>query len=381
MVDVADILRGEGAEYLRTHVVRFVQRKALYDIMRCRTTEMGTVSVPCDRCRAEYPLFRSCRNRSCPSCQSEARQQWFDARREEILPGEYLHVVFNTPRELKVLAQHCPEALYDAVIRAAGQTVIDVGRSVLHAQLGCHVHLETWGQSMAYHLHVHCVVPCGGFSEDGGRWVAFSPGDLERKALASRFRTLVCKGLRAAMEQGRFDQLPETVSIEQILAVIAARAWRVYAKPPFGGPERLFGYLSRYVYRVAITNERIEAYEDRQVTFRWRNYRQGHEEKPCTLEAQEFVRRFVMHVPPRGFVRIRSYGFLGNRNRRQNIERARQFIGEAAPEARPEPFKPLRLCPACSGRDQRTVHFASRPEVAPQFSLPLRPPPIAPIAA
>ena len=381
MVDLADIVRGEGAEYLQTHFVRFEQKKALYDIVRCRTEAMGSVTVPCDKCRAEYRLFRLCRNRSCPACQSEARHKWLEARREEILPVEYLQVVFNTPPELKVLAQYCPEELYDVVIRAAGQAVIDVGRSVLKAQLGCQVHLQTWGQNMAYHLHAHCVVPCGGFSADASRWIAFKPGDLPRKALSRRFRAFLGRGLRVAMNQGKLARLPNTVSIEKLLARIMMREWRVYAKPPFGGPEKLFEYLSRYVYRVAITNDRIESHEYHQVTFRWRDYRHGNEEKPCTLEGQEFVRRFVMHVPPRGFVRIRSYGFLGNRNRKRNIERARQLIGEAGPRRTPEPFKPLRLCPACSGRDQRTVHFALRPDVAPQLDLPLRSPPIEPIAA
>lgn len=381
MVGLADIVRGEGAEYLRAHFVRFEQQKALYDIVRCRTEAMGSVTVPCDKCRTEYPLFRSCRNRSCPSCQREARHKWLEARRDEILPVEYLQVVFNTPPELKVLAQYHPEELYDVVIRAAGQAVIDVGRSVLHAQLGCQVQLQTWGQNMAYHLHAHCVVPCGGFSLDGRRWIAFQPDDLPKTALWRRFRALVCKGIRAALEQGRLERLPNTVSVERLVSRMARREWRVYAKPPFGGPDKLFEYLSRYVYRVAITNDRIESYENHQVTFRWRDYRHGNEEKLCTLEGQEFVRRFVMHVPPRGFVRIRSYGFLGNRNRKRNIERARQLIGEAHPRRTPEPFKPLRLCPACSGRDQRTVHFAPGPYVAPQFDLPLRPPPIEPIAA
>jgi hypothetical protein len=381
VVDVADIVRGEGAEYLRTHFVRSEQEKALYDIVRCRTEAMGSVTVTCDRCRAEYPLFRSCRNRSCPSCQSEARRKWLEARREEILPVEYLQVVFNTPPELRVLAQYHPEELYDAVIRAAGQAVVDVGRSVLNAQLGCQVHLQTWGQNMAYHLHAHCVVPCGGFSPDGSRWIAFKPGDLSKKALWRRFRTLTCKGLRAAIEQGQFDRLPKTVAVEELLARIEACEWRVYAESPFDGPEKLFEYLSRYVYRAAITNERIESYENRQVTFRWRDYRHGNEEKPCRLEGQEFVRRFVMHVPPRGFVRIRSYGFLANRNRKRNLERARQIIAEAGRRRTQEPFKPLRLCPACSGRDPRTVHFAPPPDVAQQVTLPLRPPPMEPIAA
>lgn len=381
MADLGDIVRGEAARYLQTRFVPSHQRKALRDVARCRTDAMGSVTVKCDKCGAPYCLFCSCRNRSCPLCQSEARQKWLEARLGEILPGEYLHVVFNTPKELDVLAQYCPDEFYDAVIRAAGQAVIDVGRSELHAQLGCHAHLQTWGQSMAFHVHVHCVVPCGGFSEDGQRWISISPEDLPRKALSRRFRALLCKGIRTAARQGKLDRLPATVSVEEILARVTTGDWRVYAKPPFGGAEKLYEYLSRYVYRVAITNERIASYEDGHVTFWWRDYRHGNEEKPCVLEAQEFLRRYLTHVPPRGFVRIRSYGFLGNRNRKHNLEQARQLIADAGPPRTREPYKPLRLCPACAGRDERIFDFDSPPDVVPQFELPLRPPPIDPIAA
>ena len=380
MVDLADIVRGEITEYLQKRYVPSRQRKALRDIMRCRTEAMGSVTTNCDKCGALYRLFRSCRNRSCPLCQSEARQEWLEARLEEILPCEYLHVVFNTPKEVELLAQYCPAEIYDAVMRAAGQAVMDVGWSEVHARLGSHVQLHTWGQNIAYHLHAHCVVPCGGFTEDGSRWISFASEDLQRKALESRFRMLLCRSIQAAARQGTLGGLPATVSVAQILAKIKNRDWRVWAKPPFGGAEKVFEYLSRYVYRVAITNDRIESYENGRVTFRWRDYRRGNEEKPCILESQEFVRRFVMHVPPRGFVRIRSYGFLGNRNRKRNLERARQLIGEAEPARTREPYKSLRLCPACAGRDEHTLQVA-RPDVVPQLDLPLRPPPIGPIAA
>jgi hypothetical protein len=217
--------------------------------MRCRTEAMGSVAVPCDECHVEYRLFRSCRNRSCPQCQGEARAKWLDARRQEILPVPYVHVVFTAPSSLRVLAQFCPEPLYDAVIRAAGQAVIEVGRSELDAQLGCQVHLQTWSQRMAWHLHAHCVVPCGGFSADGSRWVSFEPGDLPRKALARRFHALLCRFIRAALQRGEFERLPETISVEKLLAGVKAREGRVYAKPPFGGVETLLEYMARYTYR------------------------------------------------------------------------------------------------------------------------------------
>jgi hypothetical protein len=383
VVEVADIVRGEAKRYLETRFATVVQRKAMYDIACCRTEAMGTVTERCEQCGGEYRLFCSCRNRSCPLCGGEARQRWLEARWQEILPVRYLQVVFTAPAELNVLALYCPEAFYDAVIRAAGQAIIDVGWGKLHMQLGCLAQLQTWGQSMAYHLHVHCVVPCGGFSEDGGEWVSFEPDDLPLKTLSRRFRSLVCNGIRTAAEQGKLDRLPDRVSVEQLLATVTARKWSVYAKPPFGGVETLLEYLSRYTYRVAITNDRIVSYENHQVTFRWRDHH--NEEKLCALEGQEFLRRFLTHVPPKGFVRIRSYGFLGNRNRKTNLERARQLIGQV-PQERPlrERFQPLRLCPACFAaamRNERRPRFAPAPSVASQLAFTLRPPPIHAVAA
>ena len=346
---------------------------------------MGTVTENCEQCSVEYRLFRSCGNRSCPSCGGTAREKWLEARRQEILPVEYLQVVFATPAELNVLARYCPEAFYDVLIRAAGQAFMEVGWSELHLQLGCLAQLHTWAQSMAQHLHAHCVVPCGGFSEDGSRWVSFEPDQLPAKALSNCFRSFLCEGVRAAAQQGEFDRLPDTVSVEQLLDKAATRKWKVYAKPPYGGVGKLLEYLSRYTYRVAITDERIVSYENHQVTFRYRDSRHGNVEKLITLDGQEFLRRFLMHVPPRGFVRIRSYGFLGNRNRKTNLERARQLIGQAQPAAPPLPerVRPLRLCPACYARTGkgRRPPFAPDPEVASQLPFNLRPPPIRTVAA
>src|ERR1051325_4025407 len=206
---------------------------------------------------------------------------------------------------------------------------------------------KTWGQTMPLHPHAHCVVPWGGFSEDGSQWVSFEPHDLSGRALSKRFRLLLSKAILAAARWGRLGGLPGTVSVEQLLASVATREWPVHAEPPFGGVERLLGYLSRYTYRVAITNDRIVSYQNGQVTFRWCD--KNNEQRLCTLDAQEFLRRFLLHVLPKGFVRIRSYGFLGNRNRKTNLERARRLIGQAQkPEPMPEPIQPTRP-PAASG--------------------------------
>ena len=385
MVDLAEIVRGEGARYLSTHAITANQYKALLAIAGCRTEAMGSVTETCTQCDVEYLLYRSCRNRSCPQCQGQARASWFAARTEDILPVSYLHAVFKAPRELYKLARFCPKPVYDALIRAAGQAVIDVGRSELHAQLGCHSQFQTWTQDLAMLLHTHCVIPCGGFFEDGSTWISFGPEDLPVRALSRRFRLLACRAIRAAAREGAFERLPDTISVEQILARVMAREWKVYAKPPFGGPEQLLAYLARYANRVAITNDRIERYEDHQVTFRCRDYGDGCRVTPRMLDGQDFLRRFVRHVPPKGFVRTRSFGFLANRNRKSNLERARQLIGptNTPPVREQERCQSLRLCPECYAArgGYRPLYRPQPPELAPTLPFNLRPPPIPPVAA
>lgn len=383
MVELGEIMRGEGANYLQRRCTTFRQRKAITDIACCRTAAMGSVTNTCQDCSAQYRLYCSCRNRSCPACQGDARRNWLEARRQEILPVPYLQMVFANPRELNVLARYCPAVLYAVLMRAAGQAVIDVGRFELHAQLGCLGQFQTWTQLLASHFHGHFVVPCGGFSEDGNRWISFDPKDFPVEALRRRFRTLLCKYVRTAARRAKFEGLPSTISLDQLLAKIMRRELRVYVAPPFGGPEKMFEYLAQYMFRVAITNDRIESYRDHQVTFRWRDYRDRCRIKRFTLEAIAFVGRFLMHLPPKGFVRVRTFGFLANRNRKRNLERARQMIGQAeAPAARERP-RPIRLCPLCHAArgEKGTPHFAPQPNVVTQLDLGLRSPPFVPVAA
>jgi hypothetical protein len=290
-------------------------------------------------------------------------------------------VVFNVPPEFTVLARYCQKELYDAVIRAAAQAIIDVGWSKLHARLGPQIQLQTWTESMAYLIHAHCVVPCGGFSEDGSRWISFEPHDLPASALSDRFRTLLCKAIRRAVQRGRFKRLPKSISVDEILLAAMSHEWNVYAEPPFGGSEQLLAYLAQYINRVAITNDRIELYENHQVTFRGRDDANG-QVKLYRLEGAEFVERYVQHVPPKGFMRIRSYGFMANRNRKRNLEKARQLIGQTITQPSRERVRPMRLCPACY--EARRAHglpcFAASPNGTPSGIPDLRPPP-NPLAA
>jgi Putative transposase len=297
----------------------------------------------------------------------------------EILPVPYSHVVFTPPGELDELALRYPREFYAAMMRAAGQAVVDVGRSELHLQLGCEVHLHTWGEDMPLHPHAHCMVPCGGFAEDG-QWLSFRPQDLSAEALSRRFRVLLCRAMRRAVRKGNLDRVPQA---EQILVAAESRPWCVYSQPPFGGPEQLLRYLAKYMYRVAITNDRIVSYENHKVTFRRRDCGRSTTKRLCILDAQEFLRRFVLHVLPKGFVRVRSYGFMANHNRKRNNERARECIGNAKMRSQREPFSVLCLCPACydAWSKERSPSFAVRLDLAPQNILTSRPPPTETVAA
>lgn len=359
MADLGEIVRAVAGEYLATHATTPFHRKALRGIGRCRTDEMGYLPAACEGCGTEFPLFRSCRNRHCPQCQAQARADWLEEREKELLPVPYFHVVFTVPAMLNDIALHCPEVFYASLLRAAGNALLDVGWSKLKARLGCLTILHTWGQNLSLHPHVHCVVPGGGFSGDGKRWVALrNPAYLlPIKVLARRFRTLVCQALRLAAGNGGLQRLPADVLPHITIEGAAAQEWIAYAKRPFGGPEQVLAYLSQYTHRVAISNNRIVAFENQKVTFRWRDYADENRPKLCTLEAHEFLRRFLLHVLPDRFVRIRYFGFLANRNRGDNIKRARALIGRTVPLRFPGRHDSLLLCPTCRG--QATITTSS----------------------
>jgi Putative transposase/Transposase zinc-binding domain len=371
MADLGEIARAVGDEYLRTRRVTPFQREALRDIRACRSETMGSVRAICDNCGSEHLVFRSCQNRSCPRCQAAASEAWLAAREKEVLPVPYFHVVFTVPAELNVIALYCPELFYAELLRAAGRTLLDVGRAKLHARLGCMTVLHTWGQNLALHPHAHCVVPGGGFSEDRKRWVGVRKSSylLPTTVLASRFRTLFCRALRAAERGGQLKRVPDETPPLEAIRKASRREWVVYAKPPFSGPEQVLEYVSRYTHRIAISNNRILSFADNQVTFTWRDYADGNRKKVMVLDALEFLRRFLQHVLPDRFVRIRYFGFMANGRRRENIELARALIGLTV-ALRARSCRERRvLCPACraavAARCTRSRSYADRsPPVA-----------------
>jgi len=356
--DLGAIVRTCGEEFCRTHRTTAVQRKALRAISACRTPALGGQRQQCDRCGYEHIQWHSCRNRACPRCQSSARHAWLQSRSAELLAVPYFHVVFTVPEALNVLALHAPRVFYDLLFRAAGNALSDVARSKLSINAGTLCVLHTWGQTLSLHPHIHCVVPGGGFSLHTGHWrmVRKPTFFLPVKVLSRHFRTLLCSSLRTAWRAAALKVpehlLADLAALDLLLARAATREWVVYAKAPFGGPAQVLAYLANYTHRIAISNARILSFDGQHVMFRYRDYAAGNLPKTMTLAAGEFLRRFLMHVVPRRFVRIRYYGFMANRLRATALARARQHLasnpGDPFPAAPAQTEPRLLLCPHCS---------------------------------
>ncbi len=309
-------------------------------IERCRTAALGGHVEQCDACGHQRIAFNSCRNRHCPKCQSLTRAQWIEDRQAELLPVEYFHVVFTLPQEIAAIAYQNKALVYNMLFRATAQTLRMIAADPKHlgAQIGFIAILHTWGQNLLHHPHLHCVVPGGGISPDGQRWVCCRPGFfLPVRVLSRLFRRLFMALLREAFEAGAVKFFNALVGLRdpgtfaKYLAPVASAEWVVYAKPPFGGPQRVLEYLGRYTHRVAIANSRLIDLVDGTVSFRWKDYRHDSSQKVMKLQADEFVRRFLLHVLPAGFQRIRHYGLLANRTRDLKLERCRLLLNSPAP--------------------------------------------------
>jgi hypothetical protein len=369
--DLGAIVRARSETFLRNRRTTTAQRKALRAIGACRTPALGGQRQQCDRCGHEHIQWHSCRNRACPRCGAAARQRWLEARSSELLPVPYFHVVFTVPELLNVIALHAPRVFYDLLFRAAGGALVDVAHSRLQIQPGCLCVLHTWGQTLTLHPHIHCVVPGGGLSVHDRQWrsTAKSTFLLPVRVLSRRFRSLLTRFLREAWREGTL-KLPErvlahSVALDLLLARAAATDWVVYCKPPFGGPEQVLGYLANYTHRIAISNSRIVSFDGERVCFRYRDYAHGNTEKLLTLGADEFLRRFLLHVLPPRLVRIRYYGFLANRSRTQSIQLARRLISPSFVPSRARLAHDHHRCTRCDAGTLRVV------ELVP----PERPPP------
>src|SRR6266581_2716986 len=334
-VEVADIFRAHGAVDRHAHGLSRAQRRAMQALETCRTAALGGHRETCDTCGAERLAYNSCRNRHCPKCQTLAKERWLAARRAELLPVEYFHVVFTLPHALNALAQGNPRVIYTLLFRAVAATLTTFGRDPRHlgGDLGGTAILHTWGQNLSQHLHLHCVVTGGALTQDGARWIAAPPGFLfPVRALAKVFRGKYLQALHRAFTTGKLRfagslaSLAEPEAFATWLRELRQHDWIVYAKRPFAGPTPLLEYLGRYTHRVAISNERLVGHTEGVVRFRWRDYADGDRMKIMTLTAEEFIRRFLLHVVPDGFVRIRHFGFLANRTRRAKLARCRALL-------------------------------------------------------
>jgi len=349
--DLGAIVRAHGEALRGSRPLAAVQRRALRAIGSCRTSALGGHLERCDRCGATRAVYHSCRNRHCPRCQALARTRWVEARRAELLPVPYFHVVFTLPHALNPLAQARPRLVYALLFRCAAGTLQSFARDPRHlgGQLGFTAILHTWGQNLGQHVHLHCVVTGGGLAGDGARWIPARRGFLfPVRALSKVFRGKYLAALREASACG---QLPPDLSGRELLRRLGGTPWVVYAKPPFGGPEQVLAYLGRYTHRIAIGNERLLALCDGHVHFRWRDYADRHRAKVMALPAEEFLRRFLLHVVPAGFQRIRHFGLLANRRRPRALARCRALLGAPAPAPPPPRETAVEILRRLTGRD------------------------------
>jgi hypothetical protein len=365
-LEVADVFRRHGDAYRRAqdgHLGR-VERRVMSAIELCRTAALGGHTETCAQCGLVRCAYNSCRNRHCPKCQGSARAEWLAARQAELLPVPYFHVVFTLPAPVAEIAFQNKQAVYAILLRTVAETLRTIAADPKHlgAEIGLVAVLHTWGQNLHHHPHVHCVVPGGGPSLDGTRWIACRPGFfLPVHVLSRLFRRLFLDALRADFVAGKLGlfgelaALAEPAAFARRLRQLRRVKWVVYAKPPFGGPEQVLAYLGRYTHRVAISNARLVSVSHDQVAFRWKDYRHHGRSKVMTLAADEFIRRFLLHTLPDGFHRIRHYGFLANGHRAAKLALCRRLLDmpPAEPPAdqgrdTPLPHQPER-CPCCGG--------------------------------
>ncbi|MBY0458788.1 MAG: IS91 family transposase, partial [Gemmataceae bacterium] len=336
-LEVADVLRAFGPAFAARygHTVSPAQRHALRDLVRCRTAALGGHAEACDRCGHARVAYNSCRNRHCPKCQAGARAAWLRRQAADLLPVEYFHVVFTLPGAIGPVGLQNPRLVYGALFRAAAESLIELAAdpSRLGAEIGFLAVLHTWGQTLSLHPHVHCVVPGGGLAPGGGRWVPCRPGFfLPVKPLGRLFRGKFLALLADLHARGQLTlaggqkELAEPGRFARWVGELREVDWVVYAKRPFGGPEQVLKYLARYTHRVAISNQRLVRMSDEAVSFRWKDYADGNRPKVLTVGGVEFVRRFLQHVLPGGFVRIRHFGFLANRHREEKLARCRALL-------------------------------------------------------
>ncbi len=385
--EVADVFRRHGEAYRQQHGASLstAQRRAMSAIERCRTAALGGHVERCDGCGHQRIAYNSCRNRNCPKCQGLARARWLEERQAELLDAPYFHVVFTVPDEIAVIAFQNKPVVYDILFRAAAETLRTIAADPVHlgAEIGFLAVLHTWGQNLLHHPHLHRLVPGGGIAPDSSRWIACRTGFfLPVRVLSRLFRGLFLHYLEKAFIAGELNffsaqrHLHEPAAFRRHLAPVRNTEWVVYAKRPFAGPRQVLDYVGRYTHRIAISNSRLLSIDNGKVRFRWKDYRHGNHHGTMTLDANEFIRRFLIHVLPDGFQRIRYYGFLGNCHRTRKLALCRKLLGMTPAEpvvaGPPEDYRDryealasvsLRECPHCHRGTMVVIDTIPRPTI------------------
>jgi hypothetical protein len=384
-LEVADVFRRFGPDFRDQHGASLSGARwhAMSAIERCRTAALGGHVERCGDCGHQRVAYNSCRNRNCPKCQGLARAQWLSDRQAELLDVPYFHVVFTVPDQIAAIAFQNQVLVYDILFRAVSETLRTIAADPDHlgAEIGVLAVLHTWGQNLLHHPHIHCLVPGGGTAPDGQSWIACRPGFfLPVRVLSRLFRGLFLHYLQKAFAAGKLNffsahrHLHEPAAFQRYLAPVYQAEWVVYAKRPFAGPAQVLDYVGRYTHRVAISNNRLVSMDNGEVRFRWKDYRDGNRQKTMTLEAAEFIRRFLIHVLPDGFHRIRYYGFLGNCHRARKLAQCRELL-RMAPAASADPpidyrdryetltGMSLRQCPHCLTGTMVVISCIERPRL------------------
>lgn len=380
-LEVADIFRAQGPAWRAAQQghLSLGQLKVMSAIEQCRSAALGGHLLHCPACAHDEIAYNSCRNRHCPKCQASAAKRWLEARQTELLPVDYYHVVFTLPAPISAIAYTNKALIYRLLFEVAAETLHSIAADPKHlgARIGATLVLHTWGSALTHHPHVHGIVPGGGLSLDGARWVACKPGFfLSVRVLSRLFRRRFMEELDLAHHAGQlqffgeYAQLSEATAFAEWLAPLRNCEWVVYAKRPFAGPAAVLAYLSRYTHRVAIANSRLIALDERGVTFKWKDYRETGttRHKTMTLKTDEFIRRFLLHVLPSGFHRIRHYGLIANAGRRENLARARELLNAAPAEPKEmdvpnEALIPIFVCRDCGAAMIVTGILARAPNI------------------
>ena len=392
--EVADIFRDYGHDYRCDHPVPLLQRKVMFDIEDCRTARLGGHLEWCPDCHYQRYVYHSCRNRHCPKCQTMNKVKWVEARTAELLPVPYFHNVFTLPHELNPLILVNKRVILNILFHTTAETLVQFGRQNLGGKIGFTAVLHTWDQTLGDHFHLHCAIPAGVLADDQ-RWIHAQPGFLfPVRALSQVFRGKFLDALRQAFDNGKLrfpgktEDLASREGFNGLIRALRSKPWVVYSKRPFGGPEQVLKYLSRYTHRVAISNNRILTVRDGKVAFTYRDRRRVNQAKTMTLSAEEFIRRFLLHVIPKGFMHIRHCGFLANRCKQAALKLCREALNQA-PKPLPDPQKTsaelmlqltgtdITRCPSCGHGPLRRIRLQPRGSLAIRESALSRPPPSA----